>query len=232
MFSYYGSKSKIVDCYPKPKFDKIIEPFAGCAKYSLKYFEKDVLIVDKYSVLVEVWLYMRDASEKDILGLPKLKYGDSIKNYPHLSEQEKNFLGFLVCNGLESPRMNVGSFEGVNVERDLKKIASNLFKIRHWKIKLGSYSEIENECATWFIDPPYMFGGEHYVESSKNIDFKVLSDWCKSRNGQVIVCENMKADWMEFKPLKLMSGSKHKTMEAIWSNYPTAYDNVQERLAI
>ena len=29
MFSYYGSKSKIVHLYPTPKFDKIIEPFAG-----------------------------------------------------------------------------------------------------------------------------------------------------------------------------------------------------------
>ena len=31
MFSYYGSKSKIVDYYPPPKHKKIIEPFAGSA---------------------------------------------------------------------------------------------------------------------------------------------------------------------------------------------------------
>ena len=29
MFSYYGSKSKIVGYYPKPEHNKIIEPFAG-----------------------------------------------------------------------------------------------------------------------------------------------------------------------------------------------------------
>ena len=29
MFSYYGSKGKIVDYYPPPKHKKIIEPFAG-----------------------------------------------------------------------------------------------------------------------------------------------------------------------------------------------------------
>jgi site-specific DNA-adenine methylase len=33
MFSYYGSKSKIIDHYPAPKFNKIIEPFAGSARY-------------------------------------------------------------------------------------------------------------------------------------------------------------------------------------------------------
>jgi len=39
-----------------------------------------------------------------------------------------------------------------------------------------------------------------------------------SRNGQVIVCENTKADWMDFKPLKKMKGSLHTTTEAIWTN--------------
>ena len=29
MFSYYGSKSKIVNYYPPPKYSKIIEPFCG-----------------------------------------------------------------------------------------------------------------------------------------------------------------------------------------------------------
>jgi len=230
MWSYYGSKSKMVGCYPPPKFDKIIEPFAGCAKYSLKYFDKQVTIVDKYKVLIDTWLYLQQASENDILKLPKLKRGDSIKDHKYLSEVEQNFLGFLVCNGLESPRMNVSSFEGVNVERDLKRIAKSLFKIRHWNIILGTYEDIDNVEATYFIDPPYMFGGEHYKESSKNIDFEKLAEWCKSRNGQTIVCENTKATWLPFLPIKTMSGSKHKTVEAIWSNYKTSYDSVQQSL--
>ncbi len=128
MWSYYGSKSKMVDFYPRPKFDTLIEPFAGCAKYSLKYFEKQVMIVDKYKVLIDVWKYLQQATEQDILKLPRLKRGESIKDHQYLSEVEQNFLGFLVCNGLESPRMNVSSFEGVNVERDLKRIAKHYLK--------------------------------------------------------------------------------------------------------
>jgi len=37
MFSYYGSKKKIVKYYPEPVHDVIIEPFAGAAWYSLEY---------------------------------------------------------------------------------------------------------------------------------------------------------------------------------------------------
>lgn len=229
MFSYYGSKSKIVDYYPPPKYGKIIEPFAGSARYSLKYWQNDVLLVDKYPVIVDVWNYLKNASEKDILGLPKLKHGDSLRNY-ELSEIEKQFLSFLICAGSTGNRQNVGSMKGINVENDLKNIANQLFKIRHWNIKLADYNEIENENATWFIDPPYMFGGHEYKCSNKNIDFDKLAEWCKERNGQAIVCENTKATWLPFKPMKEMQGTMFKTTEAIWSNHKTNYDAVQQSL--
>jgi len=66
MFSYYGSKSRIVDVYPPPKFDKVIEPFAGSARYALKYWQKEVLLVDKYDVITDIWTYLINATEKDI----------------------------------------------------------------------------------------------------------------------------------------------------------------------
>lgn len=54
MWSYYGSKTKLVDLYPPPKFDKIIEPFAGTAKYSMKYWENDVILIEKYDVVYNI----------------------------------------------------------------------------------------------------------------------------------------------------------------------------------
>ena len=230
MFSYYGSKSKIVDYYPPPKYGKIIEPFAGSARYSLKYWDREVLLMDKYPIIVDVWNYLKNASISDILNLPKLQKGESIKEHAYLSQVEQDFLGFLVCGGVESPRFNVASFDGVNVERDLKRISKLLHRIRHWTILLGSYQDIENIESTWFIDPPYQYGGQHYKESSKNINFDKLAKWCKNRTGQVIVCENTKASWMEFKPMVNLSGTIHKTTEAIWSNIPTNYDSVQSKL--
>jgi hypothetical protein len=47
----------------------------------------------------------------------------------------------------------------------------------------------------------------------------------KGRNGQVIVCENTKADWLNFKPVIEFTGTqKLTTVEAIWSNIQTNYD--------
>jgi 16S rRNA G966 N2-methylase RsmD len=228
MFSYYGSKGKIVDYYPPPKYKRIIEPFAGSAKYSLKYWNNDITIIDKYEVVYNVWKYLQQATKNDILALPKMKQGDNVNDF-NISQVEKDFIGFLICRGMESPRKNVSSFVGC-ISDKLDEIANNIYKIKHWVIIQGSYEYFKNDEATWFIDPPYQFGGEHYVESTKNINFTQLSEWCKSRNGQVIVCENTKATWLPFKPMVKMQGSQHKTTEAIWSNHKTNYDNTQQLL--
>ncbi len=233
MFSYYGSKSKIVDYYPPPKHKQIIEPFAGSARYSLKYWQNDVLLVDKYEEVIKVWHYLQNANEKDILGLPQMKAGMELDKM-NLSDGERLLLGFFAGQGSLEPRNKVSpmaehSFN--TTPNRYKNIAKNLKKIRHWKIKQGSYDEIENEEATWFIDPPYMFGGEHYKKNSNDLNFTELAGWCKSRFGQVIVCENTKADWLPFKPMKRLQGvSNTFTTEAIWSNYKTNYDAVQQSL--
>jgi site-specific DNA-adenine methylase len=229
MFSYYGSKSKIVDYYPPPKNKKIIEPFAGSARYSLKYWQNDVLLVDKYPVIVDVWNYLKNASEQDIKGLPKLNTGQTIDDYD-LSDIERKFMGFMVQDGTTGMRRTASYFAVKRMDEKFNFIIENLHKIKHWEIKLGSYDELENVEATWFIDPPYEFGGHEYKCSNKNIDFDKLAEWCKERNGQAIVCENTKATWLPFKPMKEMQGTMFKTTEAIWSNIPTNFDNVQQSL--
>ncbi len=229
MFRYYGSKGKIVKCYPPPKYKNIIEPFAGSAKYSLKYWQNDILLIDKYPIIIEVWDYLIKATKKDILGLPKMKTGECIDDFD-LSEIECKFMGFIVSPATGN-RKTVTPFIK-DTSNQLKKTASQLFKIRHWKTKIGSYNDLKNIEATWFIDPPYQFGGHEYKFSNKQINFKDLAKWCKSRNGQVIVCENTKADWMEFKPMIEIRGAIFKTTEAIWSNHKTNYENEQLKLTI
>ena len=233
MWSYYGSKSKIVDLYPPPKFKRIIEPFAGSARYSLKYWKNDVLLMDKYSVIVDIWQWLQTCSKSDILKFPKFKKGEDIRNFG-LSEIEVKFLGFLVAGqGAASPQYVVskfGEFEHGN-QNVYKRVAENLHKIKHWAIQLGTYDEIPNFEATWFIDPPYQFGGEYYRYSNKQLDFNHLGRWCEQRNGQVIVCENTKADWLPFKQMQKIQGTSNtNTVEAIWSNHITNYDNEQMSL--
>jgi len=222
MWSYYGSKSKIVIKYPPPKYDKIIEPFCGSARYSLLYFEKDIELVDKYRVVIELWKYLQRCSPKDILSLPKLQNGDNLDNF-NLSKEEKLLMGFMVQQGVNAPRKTVSSVFGngkmsVLIERDKQRIADNLYKIKHWKITLGDYRCLENTDCTWFIDAPYQYGGEYYHSSVNNthINFSELAKWCKSRSGQIIVAENNKADWLPFEYLSDLSGSKNRTKEVIW----------------
>lgn len=229
MFSYYGSKSKIVDYYPRPKHNKIIEPFAGSARYSLKYFDNDVLLVDKYSIIVKTWKWLQQCSENDIWKLPILKFGETLDDYS-LSEEEKIFMGFIVQKGTTGLRKTVSSFAVNSIKTQLNNVATQLYKIKHWKILEADYRDLENEEATWFIDPPYKFGGHEYKYGNKQIKFDDLANWCKSRKGQSIVCENTKADWLPFKPMTKMQGSMFKTTEAIWSNCRTEYDNEQTTL--
>ena len=217
----------MVNLYPPPKHNKIIEPFVGSARYSLKWFERDVLLVDKYEIIINVWRYLQSASKKDILSLPQLKPSECVDDFD-LTIIEKYLIGFCINGGSAQPKKTAQKF---NVWPTTQKmISENLYKIKHWQIEHKSFDEIENQNATWFVDPPYQFGGEHYVKSNKQIDFPQLAEWCKNRIGQTIVCENTKADWMDFKPMKEMQGSMYKTTETIWSNHPTNYDNIQQRL--
>ena len=220
MWSYYGSKSKIVKYYQKPRHSKIIEPFAGSAKYSMKYFEYDVLLVEKYLPIVKLWRWLQTCSKKDITSSPILKEGDTLDSFHFDCEEQKIFMGFLTAQGVAKPQ-NKATFRATThrpnwIKYSLNRISNDIEKIRHWDIVHGDYECVRNIKATWFIDPPYVKGGEHYPEGSKNINYEKLSKWCKERNGQVIVCENQDAEWLPFSPLKKMKGSRKSLMESVW----------------
>lgn len=217
MFSYYGSKSKIVKRYPSPTYDTIIEPFAGSARYSLHgdNWKKNVRLYDTYEVVVELWKYLIRVDEKEILALPDAPKGTDIRALG-LTEEQRYLMGFCINRGSVTPKNIASGFNSWS--KDKLRIAGTLHKIRHWKVEKKDYREIENPIATWFIDPPYRKMGVFYPESSSAIDFDVLSHWCRTRNGQIIVCENIDATWMPFIPLTDFSGAYRKNIEAIWTN--------------
>lgn len=235
MFSYYGSKTNLVGLYPKPKYDTIIEPFAGAAKYALKYFEKEVLLIDKYPVLIRIWKWLQQCSPNDILKLPRtLKDTDRLDVINFDCDEAKLFMGFIIGCGAERPRIKATFRKTImrpnHINYNLKKVASNLFKIKHWKIIEGDYTMAPNIYATWFIDSPYQHGGHSYVMSNKAIDYSELATWSMERKGQVIVCENTKANWLPFKPMIVQRGSLKTTTEAIWCNMLTIYNLEQQKL--
>jgi hypothetical protein len=218
LWTYYGTKNRIAKYYPKPEFDTIIEPFAGAAQYSLfgDNWHKNVYLIDKYEVIARVWQYLIDATEKDILALPDLEIGENVDDFKLLSDEEKWLMGFCINPASACPKKTTSKRSRWN--KNKLEIAKNVYKVKHWKVKCDEFKNIKNIKATWYIDPPYKYGGIYYRMNNKNIDYQDLAEWCKTRNGQTIVCENTKADWLDFKPLVKMNGQLHQTMESIWCN--------------
>jgi site-specific DNA-adenine methylase len=220
MWYYYGAKLKLVNKYPAPKYHTIIEPFAGSAQYSLKYWENDVILIDKYDVIIRLWKWLQQCSKNDIMKLPILELGQNVDDFTWDCEEAKWLVGFNIVMGAYEPRKMPTKW--TTTERPfrqsnkIKLIANSLDKIRHWKFILGEYNCIDNIKATWFIDPPYMNGGSLYVHNK--IDYDKLGEWCSNRMGQTIVCENSDANWMKFSFLSNLSGQTRTTKEVMWYN--------------
>lgn len=232
LFSYYGSKSKISHLYPKPKYPLIIEPFAGGACYSLLWGRKrNVLLNDLSEQTYQIWKWMLTHTTEEILeSIPrKIKQGDKIENLV----EENAALGLISFLKAQASMGNMGKqtctkiskFGAINWARLHQAVKEIHPHIQHWKIQHGSYHDLENVEATWFIDPPYNnVAGGRYTESAKAINFQRLAKWCKRRKGQVIVCENEGANWLPFYPLvkgRLMGGIVKRTNEVVWTSGQT-----------
>ena len=222
MISYYGGKTNVVKLYPSPRYDHIVEPFAGSARYSLQYFERNVTLIDKYEPLIKMWRWLRDCSPGDIKKLPRLKTGDKLSNYKWSCEEERFFMGYIIGYASVFPRNTVTPrliIRPNHINFGLNRVADNLYKIRHWAMAHGDYRDFpfQSEC-TWFIDAPYMQGGEKYKHSFKAWQFEGLAKWCRSRKGQVIVCEAGEADWLPFKMLGQNRVVNKHINELIWTN--------------
>jgi hypothetical protein len=220
MWSYYGSKTNLAALYPKPIYDKIIEPFAGAAKYSLLHFEKEIILIDKYEVIINIWKWLQQCSENDVLSLPRnLKFGDKLDDMKFDCQAQKDFYGFIIgCGSQRSLKTAIKrktDDRPNHINFNLQKVARNLYKIKHWSFMCDDYFNYPNVEASWFIDPPYQFGGHVYPMSNKKINFIEMAEWCKNRAGQVIVCENSKANWLPFIPIKEQRGSLFSTTVAI-----------------
>jgi hypothetical protein len=219
MWSYYGSKSKLIEYYPIPKYNTIIEPFAGTAQYSLfdDNWRKQVILIDKYKVICDIWQYLINSTQEKIIALPDIDPELSLDNY-NLSPVEKSLIGFCINRGSAQPKTFPKKFN--NWTQNKRSIAKNLHKIKHWKVINASYEEAPDIEATWFIDPPYQIAGKWYHPSVSNklIDYTKLGEYCRTRKGQVIVCENIESKWLPFKILTSFHGQLHERKEAIWTN--------------
>ena len=237
-FSYFGSKYRIAPRYPKPDYPEIIEPFAGGAGYACRYPHLKVSLYDTDPAVYGIWNFLiNDADTKYIQSIPD-EVNDVDKDLARFPDAVKYLVGFWLAKGSATPRKTIG--EGWNKKWTAmgykwfwgpfvkQRIIDQLPSIRHWKIYNEDYSKAENRSATWYIDPPYAGNcGQSYKK--KGLDYPKLATWCQSRKGQVIVCENQEATWLDFKPLvnaatitgQLKDGKRTRkghSLECIWTN--------------
>ncbi len=203
MFYYYGRKKQIIRHYPKPKYDVIIEPFAGSAAYSLHEdnWKKKVVLIEKDEDVYKIWRWLiKNATDNEIRKLPDLKIGEKSSEFLHI-------IHAVTKMAFHFKTIKITPVLARNWEISKRVFISNLHKVKHWEIIWGDYSESPDVEATWFIDPPYKGpSGMGYRYSSAKLDYDNLADWTVRRRGEVIFCEGECGDYLPFHPLVEQKG--------------------------
>ncbi|MGN6108961.1 MAG: hypothetical protein ACTHU0_27895 [Kofleriaceae bacterium] len=225
---YYGGKWRAAPSYPAPRHQTIIEPFAGAAGYSLRHgIDRDVVLVEKYPTIAAIWRYLIAADPAEIRAIPEV---DDVDDLPAWVPQAARWLvGFSMNSAASTPRRTLSAgrrmlrakhrqFEGWTAAQR-ERVATQVKFIRHWQIIEGDYTLAPDvDEATWFIDPPYERAGRHYVHGSSGIDYAALGAWCRARRGQTIVCEQVGATWLPFRPHAVLKAgpNSQRSAEAVW----------------
>jgi hypothetical protein len=228
-FSYYGGKSKLAHLYPPPVFDTIVEPFCGGASYSFKYYERNVILNDLDEETSSIWTLLTSKTAAEIVEryVPlSVRAGDRVSelvpDWPGLrallrAEANQGTQGARGCHDQITVR------GAVIWNRNLKKklLTVVIPRVSHWRVVSADYTDLPNQRATWFVDPPYANAAGNCYRLSY-INYNHLASWCKSRKGQTIVCENAGATWLPFTPLTKRRGfvssyQKSDAMEVVWT---------------
>lgn len=206
-FSYFGGKWQLAPHYPLPEHGVIVEPFAGSAGFSTRYFDREIVLVEKAPHVARLWKWLTRVSVDEVLSLPL-----DPRRLDGVSEEAKILIGFWCARCRTRPAASVStwmtdgrwstSFWGESIR---KRIADQVSKIRHWRVVEGDYTDAPDVKATWFVDPPYV-GSRHYL--ARVDDYASLGAWCLGRSGQVIVCEQRGADWLPFEVFRTAKSVK------------------------
>lgn len=225
---YYGGKWRAAPRYPSPKHSIIIEPFAGAAGYSMRYPERQVVLVEKHPVVAELWRFLISVHPSEILSIPLV---DDVRDLPSwVSVGGRHLVGFAMNAATTTPCVRISSgrkklremgrvYEGWS-ESLRMRVASQVGRIRHWRIIEGDYTSAPDVEATWFVDPPYNNKAGRYYPCH-DLDYTALGVWCRERRGQVMVCENEGATWLPFKPFAVFKAgvNGNGSREAIWESH-------------
>lgn len=233
--SYYGGKSKIAHLYPAPEYDHVVEPFAGSAAYSWLHrrrpdgTRREVWLNDLDPKTFSMWKFLTSPDAYAIVE-------DLVPNHVEPGQKVSDFIPARYPGLVELCRAeaNQGTQGARGVHDQITSMGAKCWKVKRkllevipevssWKITNVDYAELANIPATWFVDPPYSnAAGRRYRTAS--VDYEHLGWWCLNRKGQVIVCENEGASWMDFQTLEHPRISirsryqKANAQEVLWMN--------------
>lgn len=223
MFPYYGGKRMLAPHYPPPRESLIVEPFAGGAAYAIYHLRKDptlrALLYEKNARVYGLWRRLLAMTPEAVLALPVFDSGDMTDDFLIMTTEYSNAIAG--CRKVTvTPRM------AARIPHMLKDVAWTLSLVQgRVDVIYGDYREAPDIRATWFIDPPYQTqvglsatakgNGYGHFRASR-LDFGVLAEWCRTRQGQVIVAEQAGADWLPFTPLRVMRDSQGQQKTEVW----------------
>lgn len=228
-FAYYGAKHGLCKrgAYPPPRYGTIIEPFAGAAGYSCRFAtpEHRVILLDADPEVIALWRRVQAMTPGGLQAIEDSLLAERTVD-PLVAGSGGSTSIVATMDGLSrviTPRMRK------DWHQVRRRIAATADRARRWQVSLGDYSTAPDVEATWFIDPPYQpskFGaGAFYRKGADGLDYEALAEWCRSRRGQVIVCEQSPARWLPFRPLIRQSngvatpgGVGTRRVELIWTN--------------
>lgn len=187
-----------------------------------------MVLVEKSPRIAAIWRYLIGATPREILALPDVAEGQSTDELP-ICQAARDLIGHNIHAAVGRPPKFASTWGHDWGRARRARIAAQLARIKHWTVIEGDYSQAPDIEATWFIDPPYepylVDGGrvlrlnQYDTEcNAKQIDFAALGAWCRSRRGQVMVCEGPGARWLPFKPFREINGAHRESTEVIWTN--------------
>ena len=211
MFYYFGRKSRVAHKYPRPRFETVIEPFAGSAAFSLHWKPSKAFLIDRDQRVVDLWHRLIGMGVEGLKAAEPPKIGSESTDFWH-------FVSIASKTSSTISKMTVSEYSNRGWEFGRKIALRELETAKGFDYVQGDYTDAPDIEATWFIDPPYQYPRQGYKFGRLQMDFDRLRDWVMTRRGQVIVCEQAGADWLPFEPFCTQQTTQATpTKEVIWT---------------
>lgn len=214
---YYGGKWRAAPMYPQPMHQRIVEPFAGAAGYSLRYASHDVVLVEAYHPIAEIWRWLIAARPEEVFAIPLVEHVDDLPSW--VPTPARYLVRFTLavaqarmCNtlsqGFRKQAIEHPTWTRGWDDTQRRTVALQVPRIKHWRVIEGDYTtalELLDGATTSFWDPPYFNkAGEKYpcrpkgTKAERAAWYAQLAAHIRAVPGQVIACENEGASYLPF----------------------------------